>query len=144
MKGANLILRYDTTWKGSASGSAPVRLEALAPSLAPLRHKNAHSSFSTGFYVYRVCGIFLDLRDEDDRDHDDPDLVRSVCPNGRNGASIPIVASCRFWSPAFVHVILEQSILLQGLPIGILIAKQMPRPRCMQYPSSPLYNSTND
>lgn len=36
------------------------------------------------------------LLDEDDRDHDYPGLLRSVCPNGYNGASIPIVASCRF------------------------------------------------
>ena len=124
----------------------PVRLEGLAPSLASAKALKC-TFVILKLALYRACGILLDLLDEDDRDHDNSDLVRSVCPNGHNEASIPIVASCRFWPPAFVHVILEQPILLQELSIGTLIAKQMPRPRCMQYPdepSYPLYNSTND
>ena len=60
----------------------------------PLKALKCTSSFSTGLYdSTEYVGIFLGL----DRDHDYPDLVRSVCPNGHNGASIPIVASCRFW-----------------------------------------------
>lgn len=78
MKGANLILRYGTTWKGSASESTPVRLGGLAPSLAPAKALNAQSSLWTG--CYQLCGISFDILDEDDRDHDYPDLVVPFVP----------------------------------------------------------------
>ena len=79
MKGANLILRYGTTWKGSASESTPVRLEGLAPSLAPAKALNAHeSSLWTG--LYRICEIFLELDLLDEDDHNYPDLVVPFVP----------------------------------------------------------------